>query len=331
MIKKSKIIFSLIFLSFISTACIEQLFSPQATYDARKITIQSLSLFNQRISLASKKIAWKGDWIFRRDRLDAIDQTLRGVKPDVLIFQEIMEKKNSPYDTDQNILAAGSLLGYSWQTVNIREFNDSHELESMGLVTGLPVYKDPFESSRKKMWKLGKDNYLSVFIAKTEGHEIAFFNLKLSHVFADQEIWYSYIKDRIQEYMSEHSICPKRLVLAGIFGGSPSQKDYINLLQSLQLEDSSLGFCELENPCYTETPENPLFLAANGDTPPRRDVRILIHRSALIYSSNRNFNDLKENHTFFSGSSKQIHSSPVEHFGWLTSVRFARCNDSSLF
>lgn len=323
MISHRKIILMLILLSMFLGSCVPVLFFQEPRYDNRKITIQNLSLFNQREAPLNKK-NWKGDWIFRRERLASIDKTLRAAKPDVLILQEVMAKQESPYDSDQYILGAGALLGYDWQNVQIETYQDTHEVESLSVVSGLPVYKDPYEDERKKMWTLGKGSYLGAFIVTMENQELAIFNLKISELVAGQQIWYRYVVDRVKEYINRYKLCSKRIVIAGNFESPINQQDYQSMLQELQLSDSSLGFCEQESNCYTQTTENSIFRLTRGDSRSQRSSRILTHKSALVYSSNRNFNTLNWEQQFTSlFSDRKI--SPTQNYGWISSIRFGRC------
>ena len=238
-----------------------------------------------------------------------------------------MAKQGSPYDSDQYILGAGALLGYDWQNVQIATYRDTHEVESLSVVSGLPVYKDPYEDERKRMWSLGNDSYLAAFIVTMENQEIAIFNLKISEKVAGQQIWYQYIVNRVKEYIDRYKLCPKRVVIAGSFESPVNQQDYQNMLDKLQLSDSSLGFCEQENNCYTQNTENPIFKLTRGDAQPRRTSRILIHKSSLVYSSNRNFNSFDWQHQFDRlFTNRKVN--PTQDYGWISSIRFGRCQSS---
>ncbi|NRA45067.1 MAG: endonuclease/exonuclease/phosphatase family protein [Oligoflexales bacterium] len=312
--------------SGIFSSCVPSFFFKGPTYDTRKITFQNLSLFNQR-EAPGQHPHWKGNWIFRRERLASVDQTLRAAKPDILILQEVMAKQDSPYDSDQYILGAGALLGYDWQSVQTETYRDTHEVESLSVVSGLPVYKDPYEDERKRMWPLGHGSFLAAFIVTMENQEIAIFNLKISEQVAGQGIWYQYVVDRVKEYISRYKLCNKRIVIAGNFESPVNQPDYQTMLEHLQLSDSSLGFCEQESNCYTQTTENPIFQLTRGDARPGRVSRILTHKSSLVYSSTRNFNSFNWQQEF-----KQLFAerkvNPTQNYGWISSIRFDRCQDS---
>ena len=297
-----------------------------ASFDSRKVAIQSLSLYHQR-ELTIDSIKFKGNWEIRRERLGIIDGTLRRIKPDLLLLQEVLTK--GPTESDQLILRAGALMGYDLQAVDYKEYKDTHEIESLAVASSIPIYKDPYEDERKKMWVLGSQSYVGAFIISLEGQEIAVFNVKIAEKDANQGIWFSYLSDRIREYLEINQICPKRIAVAGLFENSINQKEYSLFLKHLKLVDSSLGFCEQESQCYTATSENPLYQLTRGDVRPSRVTRILVPESAIVYSGGRNFDHLDWSVSYEKpGKSREM--APTQFYGWVSSVRFARCSVSEL-
>jgi len=327
MLKIRRIIMAFCILGFVAAlwSC-SHFFRQASRYDSRKISIQVLPLFNQRKFLPDQAgQTWKGDWAFRRERLELIDQQIRQIRPDLLIFQNLMAKKESASDSDRAIFSAGSLLGYHWQSVDLDEFPDTLEVESMGMVSDFPLPKSPQEGYRR-FWKMGEDSYLAAFRTELEGHGVAVFNLELSQELGQQERWYYFIKDRISETLKDYGLCSRRAIVGGSFGGNEAQKDYRYLLSSLQLTDSSIGFCEQESDCYTDSSENELFLKTEGDLRPGRSIRVLLHQGSLIYSGGRNF-DQASRKSRFAGSLAMKSIPPTRYYGWLTVARLARCPD----
>lgn len=319
-------------LCLLASGCVSQFFRPVAIYDNRKLTIQSLSLFNQRAQPVTSSLSWKGDWLFRRERLELIDQELKAAKPDLLILRELLVREGSPYDADAAILGAGALRGYEWQSVDTQVYEDSHERESMALVSGLPVRVRPQDASLKQLWRLGKASDLSAFVVSLEGESIAVFNLNISEQLANQGLWFGVIGSKIKEFLDSTGICSKRMVLAGYFGdtSSASQPDYLKMLEALQLADTAWGFCEHESLCYTGDVDNALYTATVADPSPERGERILLHRSALVYSSQRNM--LSRNKQPLYASPYHLSSlAPTDSYGWISSVLFASCREPSLF
>jgi hypothetical protein len=77
-------------------------------YDERSFSILNLNLFNQRTPSTLSRKNWKGDWLFRRERLELIDEQLRISRPDIVVFQELLTRRGSPSESDINILNFGA-------------------------------------------------------------------------------------------------------------------------------------------------------------------------------------------------------------------------------
>src|SRR5690606_23224324 len=94
---------AVLLLAFSASSCVTGWFGGGSGFDSRPLSIQTLALYNQRTSSRLSKRAWKGDWIFRRDRLELIDGELRNVRPDILAMLEVMERKSNPSESDKGI------------------------------------------------------------------------------------------------------------------------------------------------------------------------------------------------------------------------------------
>ena len=110
-----------------------------AGFDQRFISIQSVSLFNQRSLSHASAEQWKGDWVFRRHRLDLIDKQLRFTRPDLVVFQELMERSGSYADSDRNILAEGALRNYEWDLNDLVDYEDTQEVQYHATAVALPL------------------------------------------------------------------------------------------------------------------------------------------------------------------------------------------------
>ena len=93
---------------------------------------------NQRVPSRLAKKAWKGDWIFRRDRLELVDQGLRNSKPDLLLLQEALARVGSAAESDLAILSAGAIADYDWRQLKVEEYPDTQEVESMAVAAAPP-------------------------------------------------------------------------------------------------------------------------------------------------------------------------------------------------
>jgi endonuclease/exonuclease/phosphatase family metal-dependent hydrolase len=310
-----------------SPGCVDDLLSRRSGSDVRFVTIQTLSLFNQREPSRLSKVSWKGDWVFRRERLELIDRELRNIKPDLLILQETMSKIESPSESDRNILLAGALSEYDWHLRVVKEYEDSQEAESMAVAVGLPLRIDRAQTlSRRELWDIGNDGYLVATSVDIDGTPLTVFNVQMPLSENNRDLWYLFIRDRIIERIKDEGSCPRRIVVAGFLPGSQDSARYRDFMTQLQLKDVSASFCEQEGRCYTSTPLNEIFMATIGDERPSRSDRILVHQNTYVKSSGVNFQNSIENHRTKPFGLAYLW--PTQRFGWTASVRFSICNSS---
>lgn len=137
-------------LAFAGTGCVASLFGRTAGYDSRPISVQTVSIFNQRTPSRLAKKSWKGDWIFRRDRLDMIDDELRRTKPDIIAIQETLAKRGSSAENDRLILKAGALADYEWREATVDEFADTQETQTQAVAIGVTLAFRDAQARREK-------------------------------------------------------------------------------------------------------------------------------------------------------------------------------------
>ncbi len=320
-----KLWFSFLLVScLIQVSCISFFIGGGESYDSRPLTIQSLDLFDQRLNPRIRGASWKGDWIFRRERLDLIDGALKNVKPDIFIVQSLLEKRESPNDSDRNILSISSLEDYEWQYKKISEFDDTFEDKYLAVAAGLPLRIDKKKTlSEKELWEIG-DGFLALTVIEFEEQSLLVANVILPANEVMRPAAYKKLGAIIEQRLKLNKICSRRLVIAGYIPEESGSIDYKILMQKFNLKDSSEGYCEVESKCYTATPINEIFMLSLGDQRPKRVDRILVPQSSIVYSSASNIKEPKRNHPYV----KQFgieHLWPSQRFGWVTNSRFARC------
>lgn len=295
-----------------------------SSYDSRSISIETLSLFNQRENSNVSQKSWRGDWLFRRERLELVDRELRSIRPDVMVFQQLMTKKGSPSDSDRNILGSGSLGGYAWDVFRAREYEDTGEEHFNAVAVGLPVQLAPIEL-KSRSWAVGLDGYVSVSVLQLEGDPILLFNVEMPTNDRNLGLWYQFLEEKIVEVLkSSTQFCPERLVIAGVLpsGFGTSGQGYV---EKLELRDVSEGMCEIASDCYTGTPLNELFMVTSGNQQPGHMDRIYVHRTAIIASSTVVFKNM-EPATRYGANYGLSRLWPSQRFGWGSSVRLAKCS-----
>jgi endonuclease/exonuclease/phosphatase family metal-dependent hydrolase len=318
-----KTVWSILSMVWLTGCVADALMRPLGT-DSRFVTIQTVSLFNQRQESRFAKQKWRGDWLFRRARLDLIDRELRTAKPDIIVMQEVMSKIENPSESDRNILLAGAMREYDWHYRGIRDYEDSQESESMAVAVGLPLKIDrPATLSRREFWELGDDGFLVATEIDFEGRPLIIFNVQMPSAEVNRDIWYTFIGDRIHERLLEVKICSRRLVISGYLPGSLDSQRYRALRDRFELKDTSEGFCEQEGTCYTATPINEIFMGTVGDQRPARNDRILVHQDAFVRAVGVNFDKSVESEEAKSYGIEKLW--PTQRFGWYATLRFPAC------
>lgn len=262
------------------------IFSPSVRYESKPIVIQTLPFFSQKKVAPAPIPSWRGDWAFRRWRLEEMSAAFFEVKPDLLIAQEVMQRAESLYDADRSILSASSLSGYTWQVAPIEKDPITQEEENAALAFSYPF--QPLQSEKPPLvWKWG-ETYVAAFSLEFQQEPLAVFSW-----FQEQSTWvqnpYAHFLPLIQEFLRNNHIHPTRILIAGVFAQAAHDAAYQDFLLALQLHDSAENFCEQESQCYTHTPTNKLYATVFGDLLPQRGVRILVPATALVSSSKRNF------------------------------------------
>ncbi len=309
--------------------CVNDLFSRPANFDGRPLTVLNSSLFNQRTSSRLVKRPWKGDWVLRRDRLEMVDRDLRNAQPDIILFQESMERIGSVAESDSRILGAGSLSEYEWRQQNISEYGDTQEAESMVIAARPPLKFTLKTDGRGETWTMGGGGFLMTATLDFESQPVVVFNVQMPPANAGGYVWYTFVQERILAKMRKEQICPKRLVVGGYLPGDETNKRFAEFVKTLQLRDSSAGFCQVAARCFTATPINDIFMATIGEEAPARVDKIFVHSSANIFSSGRFFEDSDATDHYIRefGISKLW---PTQRFGWKTQLRMARCTSSEI-
>jgi len=311
------------------SACVFDIFRATGGYNSQIVSIQTLSLFNQRLASRLESENWKGDWIFRRDRLELIDKELKSAKPDLVLFQEMMQKIGSPSESDQAILSAGALVDHEWRVADVKRYDDTYEIQEMAIAAGLTLKLKESKQDARNFWLLGSDGYLQVAEVELAGDILVVFNVHMPSVIDNKFIWYTFVRKRIIERLQLVNTCRKRVVIGGYLPGDGGSIRFRELLDSLELVDSSSGFCQIASNCYTSTPSNDIFMSTVGDASPSRTDKIFVHKSALIYTSGKTFFQPDTNNRYARqfGLNKLW---PTQRFGWSISTKFAKCSESDL-
>lgn len=323
---KTRLINSLsLILGCLSVGGCTWILSQSSAYDRRPITLQTLSLYNQRLKGRLSQKSWRGDWILRRHRLALIDIELRGIKPDIALFQQIMSRIASPSESDRAILSAGALADYDWDEVVLKEYTDTQETEGSAVVASSSL-RFLQGKVRQNKWLMGESGFLQHSIVIYENQAIDIFNLQFDISSKNQDYWLDFLDSRIKARSLDPDFCEKRIIIGGHIPVSDLSENFQKLIVRYDLKDSASGYCTEENRCYTATPTNDVFLATVGDESPSRVDRIYINQSSFVYSSRRNFENLDNNDEYIKGFGIEA-LWPSQRFGWGVQLRLPRCSE----
>lgn len=299
-------------------------FSSSDVYDRNNLTLQTVSLFNQVKRSRFGKKSWSGDWVYRRSRLALIDKELERVQPDILVFQNVMQKWGSSRDSDLAILSAGSLAGYRWKSLKVQEYPETQETESLAI--GVTSYLDfAMKNESESIRELDGAGHLSQFKIMSGGEPILVFNLALNRK-VQCSATFARISNLIDSELRRKGTCYNRFVLAGFFNGCQSESDYGIFRDRLELKDVTDGMCDDASVCHTLSSENSLLNATEGDTDPIHADRILVHDSTVVSGGGRNFLESQpDSHALFKDEYGMEQIWATHRYGWHVNLRFERC------
>lgn len=293
-------------------------------YDSRSFSILSYDLYDQMTSEAKKDLAWKGNWLLRRKRLEVIDFELRKVKPDILAFQNVMNRMESPSESDINILSFGSLRGYSWKSAFIKNYAETGEDKFQSLAVSLPLRFQQVGNDVYS-WPLGVDGFLSMYELFLVDRPILVFNVSMPKSTENVDVWYEFLATEIERAIEKYGTCNSRIVVAGYLPGHLTWKGYNDFISRLELKDTSTEFCSVESDCYTQSLDNQLYAKSQINTSDEQAEKILVHESALI-----EFGEvvLKESVALDQTSAELFKLSRLNgsiSYAWYSSVRLTKC------
>ncbi len=294
-------------------------------YDDRSVSILNLNLFNQRIPSTLTPRNWKGDWLFRRERLELIDEQLRISRPDIVVFQELLTRRGSPSESDINILNFGALEGYEWDAELVAFHKDTQEMQYHAAAVGLPVKLSSSDKVQKKHWPIGIDGFMNYTLLELDQQPILLINISMPVSAQKVDHWYEFVEGELKSLLNELGICKQRLVVSGYLPGGVVWPGFAEFMEAFELKDTATGFCEAASDCLTSSNQNDLFMATAQGQSPSHSERIMVHRDALVSFSNVVMNKMKDK-TVYGGpyGLQRLWASRV--YGWLADLRLQHCS-----
>lgn len=293
--------------------------------DTRVVTILSLDLMNQHTLEPRTRESWRGDWIFRRDRLMLLDQELRSLRPDLAILQGVMARRDSPTESDLRILQAGALRGYDFRGDVAGEYEDTDEEVIMAVGTDLPVKVVPRAAGSESIWRVGGEGLVQAVAVQIDDQLALVLNVQSPQAGDRSEVWHTLVEQRATEQLALYGLCGKRLIVAGNMPRGVDTRLQDQFFKKFELKDTGDGFCERASACATLVSENDLVITTQGDQPARQADRIWVHQDTAVISGRRALG------TSSGGSDIRYEKygvqklTPTLTLGWLAQVRLARC------
>lgn len=307
--------------AFFLHSCLSVFEDKPVPYETKTIEILTYSLFNQQTEATDSSKDWKGDWIFRRERLNLIDDELLKLKPDLIFFQELLQKKGNPLESDQKILSSSSLSGYSWYLSKPKDHSHTGELESLAV-----TLKHPLSFSENYFQETVDLNGSTLFFKNIKFNEqnVLVINMNLESHFSYTDTEQTIRK--ISTALKLGNTCRQRLLLVG--HAPPESFDKINKIKdAFNLKDSAKGFCNMESHCYTASPSNLLFQKTYGEAYSQRVDFILINELSIIHTSSPAFSQAKESKLGYYKQYGMEFLFPSVRFAWLSEIRLPRCSE----
>jgi hypothetical protein len=323
--------FKIIFLSYslipclYLTGCVSFFDSSGPVHESSPLKIMTFDLFHQRPNPNSKTSTnYVGDWIYRRERLSLVDQEIRLLGLDLIAFQNLTSRSGSPSESDKSILSKGALKGFSWQGFVQNYHDDTAEQNELSLAVAPPLKLRNQTQNKKPFWVIGNEGAISAYVVERDRAPFAIFNIIMPARFGRNFIWYSFIEEKIKDFLKQNGICKQRMIILGYLPADEGSVRFREFSERLELKDSATGFCKVASKCNTADADNELLLANTPELADTITDRILIHSSAIVLTSRRVLAEPQENSNYH----RQLGLSqkwPSIRSGWLTSVRLNRC------
>jgi hypothetical protein len=307
------------------TGCSHQIGSIFSAYEERRIVIQLATLFEQNNVKSPREISWAGDWIFRRQRLNVLDDQLGAIKPDIVLLQGLTYREFSPSESEVKILSAGALANYNWHVSKVDENITTEEVIATGAAFALPLKVDTMRTySEQQSWDIGAVNgyvILSRFLTPSGGGALVSIKLPPENL----KFWYERLELALEEIIQKSEICPERFIFAGELPEDKIDNADESIFERLGFKDAATGYCGDLTECYTEDGTNPINKSLSDGVVPTRNLRMYVHGQTKIYASLRNLtNTVKidaRNDKYKIGEMSASH-----RYGWLSTILLPKCD-----
>jgi hypothetical protein len=297
-------------------------------YDRESFTVQTINLFDQDLEIESSegKVNLKGDWLFRRDRLELLDRQLAEKKANLLFFQSIMQRLGNWTDFDLEILKAGVLGGYGFLSSKVAEDEQTFETRLVGW--GFDPSFIAESSQEITLVKKAHSGFAST-VLNFYGKHILLVNVFTESVSSKVDS-YTDLAGFIESELGLKKVCLDRLIVAGALDEFDSQGVSVQLLRDrFDLVDIGQSRCSDQkmqsSDCHSIASDN-LLAQSKKDIVFLRNERIFLPSTSKSTDLGRvvvqkSVNQSRYIHNFFP---EDLY--PIQQSGWMASVRLIQCD-----
>lgn len=294
-------------------------------FSERSLSVASLDMFSQQEKPSGGK-SWRGDWQFRRDRLELIDASLRDVRPDVVILQNAMRRSGSVSESDELILSSGALTRYDWRSVVVERIKETGEERMLAVAVSKPYRHLPIPEGVKNYSQFGVDGHLVFYPVDADGQPMVIFNVQMPSRMEQSGLWYSLLEEKIRESVHLMGSCLERVIVAGYLPFEQDSRRFKDFLSGLGLKDTGTGFCQSAERCQTASAQNAIFVATRGDATPAQLDRVMANKYSVVYSAGASFTRTMET-SEYKDSYRLSRLWASQRYGWFTRMRLPICSN----
>ncbi|MBP9707621.1 MAG: hypothetical protein KBD78_08245 [Oligoflexales bacterium] len=315
------------------------------------LSIETLDLFSQRIPnkrLSENGIDWRGDWLFRRERLKLLDSLFYSRLSNIIFLQGVLEKKGDPHDQDLKVLTDGALRDYRWESQVFQFYEDTWEEESLAVGVSFPLKLiEPAEDEKSENTneeaqtlaeRLVLEPEFAIYFVKVDydGEDLLLINIKFRPEMADKNLnsysryidsnrIYSKVIASLKSIISKAAVCDKRIVVAGYLPHALQNQEFLASLAEIGLKSTHEIFCPVLSECFTQKIDNQIFAQSTLEKNEQLADLILVPVDANVHLALRGNTEAAVS-SIYTKQSYDITKIPASiRDAWVTRVEIKSC------
>lgn len=308
-------------------------------------------MFSQRIPnkrLGENGIDWRGDWLFRRERLKLLDSLFYSRLSNIIFLQGVLEKKGDPNDQDLKVLTAGALRDYRWESQVFQFYEDTWEEESLALGVSFPLKlketaenensENIDEKERTLADRLILEPEFAIYYVKVDydGEDLLLVNIKFRpemaekyldsySTYIDKNKIYSKVVASLKSIISKSKVCDKRIIVAGYMPNALQNLEFLTSLAELGLKSTHEIYCPILSECFTQKIDNQIFSKSTLEKNEQLSDLILVPVDANVHLAMRGNTEAAIS-SIYTNQSYEITKIPASiRDAWISRVEIKSC------